>query len=55
MDFGQKMKIWSKARDKVERQMNEDMGSIITLQLIKGHVPLRLVKRGHERFNFVDV
>ena len=52
MDIAQKKEVWGKARDKVERQLNEDMGSIITLRLMKGHIPLRLVKRGHERFDF---
>ena len=48
-----KFKIWNKARDEANRQMNEDMGSIITLQLRKGAIGLRFVKRGNERFNFL--
>lgn len=52
MDDQAKFEIWNKARDEVNRQMNEDMGSIITLQLRKGAVGLRFVKRGKERFDF---
>ena len=52
MDDQAKFEAWTKARDEVNRQMNEDMGSIITLQLRKGSLGVRLVKRGHERFNF---
>ena len=52
MDDQGKFQIWNKARDEVNRQMNEDMGSIITLQLRKGAIALRFVKRGKERFNF---
>ena len=47
-----KFEVWVKARDEANRQMNEDMGTIITLQLRKGAIGLRFVKRGMERFNF---
>lgn len=47
-----KFKVWSKARDEANRQMNEDMETIFTLQLRKGAIGLRFVKRGKERFNF---
>ncbi len=52
MDEQAKFKVWSKARDEANRQMNEDMGTIFTLQLRKGAIKLRLVKRGEEKFNF---
>lgn len=52
MDDQAKFKVWDTARAEVNRQMNEDMGSIITLQLRKGAIGLRLVERGKERFNF---
>lgn len=51
MNDQEKFEVWSKARDEVNRQMNEDMGAIITLQLRKGAIGLRFVKRGKERFN----
>lgn len=47
-----KFEVWSRARDEVNRQMNEDMGSVITLQLRKGAIGLRFVKKGKERFAF---
>ncbi len=52
MDGGARFEVWNRARDEANRQMNEDMGAIITLQLRKGAIGLRLVKRGEERFNF---
>lgn len=47
-----KFKVWNKARDEVNRQMNEDMAAIITVQLRKGAIGIRLVQRGEERFDF---
>lgn len=47
-----KREVWEKAKAKVEHQMVHDMGSIITLQLRKGCIPLRLVKRGCEVFDY---
>lgn len=44
--------VWERAKNEVNRQMREDMGSIITLQLRKGAVGLRFVKRGLERFDW---
>ena len=52
MDARAKLEVWSKAREEANRQMNEDMETIITLQLRKGAIGLRLVKRGEERFDF---
>ena len=50
MDEMGRRKVWEKAREKVEGQLRDDMGSVITLQLRKGFIALRLVKRGEERF-----
>jgi len=36
--------------DRAKWLMSEGMGTIITLQMRAGHVPLRFVKRGNERF-----
>ena len=52
MDERAKYEVWDKARDAVNRQLNEDMQPMLTLQLVKGAIPLRIVKRGSERFNF---
>lgn len=52
MSEAEKKKVWQKAKTEVDRQMREDMGSVITLQLRKGAIGLRLVKRGKERFGF---
>lgn len=52
MDEQAKFEIWDTARAEVNRQMNEDMGTILTLQLRKGAIGLRLVQRGEERFDF---
>jgi len=53
MDETAKRAVWGKARDEVERQMREDMGSVITLQLRTGSIGLRIMKRGEERFDFI--
>lgn len=42
--------VWNKAVDRAKWLMSEGMGTIITLQMRAGHVPLRFVKRGNERF-----
>ena len=52
MDDQAKFEVWDRARDEVNRQLNEDMGSIITLQLRKGAVGLRFMERGRERFDY---
>lgn len=45
-------KIWEQAAAEVRRMLREQMGSVITIQLRKGKVPLRLVRRGKERFRW---
>ncbi len=52
MSDPEKRKVWQKAKAEVERQMRDDMASVITLQLRKGAIGLRFVKRGKERFDF---
>ena len=52
MNGQQKRDVWSKARDQAEKQLREDCASIITLELRRGHIPLRFVERGKERFDF---
>lgn len=52
MDEVEKRKVWDKAKNEVDRQMRDDMGTIITLQLRKGAIGLKLVKRGKERFDW---
>ena len=52
MGEGERKGIWEKARWEVERQLREDMGSVITFRLRKGGIGLRCVRRGGERFNW---
>ncbi len=52
MSEKEKKEVWRKAKEEVDRQMREDMASVITLQLRKGSIGLRFVKRGRERFNW---
>ena len=52
MSDGERREVWRKAKEEVERQMRDDMASVITLQLRKGSIGLRFVKRGKERFNW---
>lgn len=43
---------WEKARQNADYLMTEGMMSMITLKMVKGKVPLRIVKRGRERYRF---
>ena len=52
MDEISKQEVWNKARTKIERQIDNDCAQVITLQLRKGHIPLRLVRRGFENFDW---
>ena len=52
MSEKEKREVWDKAKAEVERQLRDDMGSVITLQLRKGDIGLRIVKRGNERFDW---
>ena len=51
MTMEERRKVWLKARREVERLMRDGMGSIFTLQMRNGKVPVRFVKRGGERFD----
>lgn len=46
----ERQEVWQKAADKAVNVIKNGLGTIITLQMRKGHVPLRIVKRGEERF-----
>ncbi|KAL9112526.1 MAG: hypothetical protein Q9227_003097 [Pyrenula ochraceoflavens] len=50
MDLAQKKEVWDKAAKRAKWLMKHGMGSVITLQMRKGHVPVRFVRRGNERF-----
>lgn len=52
MTESQKKDLFVKARTAAETLMNDAMGTIITLQLRNGKIPVRLVKRGSEKFDF---
>ena len=45
-------KTWSKGKSTAEDLLKSGMGTIITLQMRKGKVPMRFVKRGSERFKY---
>ncbi|KAI9812569.1 MAG: hypothetical protein M1827_004558 [Pycnora praestabilis] len=47
--------VWDKAASRARRLMTKGMGSIITLQMREGQVPLRFVKRGEERFPVEEI
>lgn len=51
MSGEERREVWDKARREVERLMRDGMGSIFTLQMRGGKVPVRFVKRGGERFD----
>lgn len=44
--------VWIKSRDRAEWLLKYGMGTIITIQMRNGKVPLRFVKRGSEKFKF---
>lgn len=50
MNGSEKRDVWVKARSRAEKYMNEGMGTIITIQLRDGKIPVRFVRRGEERF-----
>jgi cytochrome P450 len=52
MDMQARRVVWEKARQRARWLMREGMGVIITMQMRKGVVPLRIVRRGEERFRF---
>ncbi|KAF2634193.1 cytochrome P450 monooxygenase-like protein [Massarina eburnea CBS 473.64] len=48
----ERKEVWQKAADKAHHLLRTKMASIITLQLRGAAIPIRLVKRGEERFKF---
>lgn len=44
--------VWEKARRRAQGLLKDGMGTIITIQMRDGTVPLRLVRKGRERFTF---
>lgn len=52
MEEEERREVWVKARTEAERLMKDGMGTIITIQLRKGKIPVRFAKRGSERFAF---
>ncbi|KAI9707330.1 MAG: hypothetical protein M1836_000290 [Candelina mexicana] len=48
----ERQKIYAKAAERAKVLMTKGMGSILTLQMRDGQVPVRLVRRGEERFAF---
>jgi len=52
MTVEEKKQVWEKAAQRARWLMKEGMSTIITIQIREGHVPLRFVKRGKERFFF---
>lgn len=50
MHMDARAELWQKAADDARELILNGMGVIISLQMRKGHVPLRLVPRGQEKF-----
>jgi cytochrome P450 len=49
----QKRDAWNKAYAHAVDRLENGMGTVITIQLRKGQIPFRLVRRGEERFGFM--
>ncbi|KAH9841297.1 Thromboxane-A synthase, partial [Teratosphaeria destructans] len=49
---GEKREAWGRARARAERLLREAMMTIITIQMRGEKVPMRLVRRGEERFDY---
>jgi cytochrome P450 len=50
MDTDARAEVWQKAAEDARELLLNGMAVIISLQMRKGHVPLRLVRRGKEKF-----
>lgn len=48
----ERRRVWNRARERADWLMWKGMGTVITLQMRDGTVPLRVVRRGEERFRF---
>lgn len=53
MNSGEKKAVWIKARSQAEKYLNEGMGTIITIQLRNGKIPIKFAKRGEETFTAI--
>jgi len=49
---GERRAVWEKARTRATGLLKDGMGTIITIQMRDGTVPMRLVRKGKERFAF---
>lgn len=52
MGEAERGEVWGKARESTMEKLRTGLESVITLQMRRGVVPLRWVKRGSERFDF---
>lgn len=52
MDEEGKRQTWNKAKDTAEGLLKHGMMTIITIQMRKGKVPVKFVKRGTEKFKY---
>lgn len=50
MDVNARSEVWQKAAEDARELLLNGLGVVISLQMRKGHVPVRLVSRGQERF-----
>jgi cytochrome P450 len=50
IDEDARVEVWEKAAERARKLMQDGLGVIISLQMRAGHVPLRFVPRGKERF-----
>lgn len=52
MDADEKRRVWHAEKERAEGLLSWGMMTIITIQMRKGKVPLRFVRRGEERFRY---
>lgn len=50
----EKREVWGKADRRARELLKDGMMTIITIQMRKGKVPMRFVRRGEERFPFMN-
>jgi hypothetical protein len=50
----ERREVWDKAKSEVERKLQNEMGSIITIQLRGKPVRVRICERGKEIFDWKD-
>jgi cytochrome P450 len=54
MSESERRNVWGKAKEEVHRKMQDEMGSIITIQLRGKPVQIRICERGSELFDWKD-